>query len=88
MKHTPGPWTVAGVSPFNVLSSDGRMIVNTGRDGSHQTSIKPPEDLANARLIAAAPELLAVLEGYVRTYPNNTRADYARAVIGKATGEK
>jgi hypothetical protein len=41
---------------------------------------------ANARLIAAAPELLDALQEFVARYPNNVGVVLARAAIAKATG--
>lgn len=85
-KHTPGPWCVEGVGI--------RALVRAGTSGvivavRHRLSAQ--ENEANARLIAAAPELLEALEnilsncldsdGLSRAYEN------ARAAIAKATGE-
>lgn len=59
-KHTPGPWRLIDVSEPDyikeVLSDDGRCIAEVIE------SDKPETVWANARLIAAAPELLEVLE--------------------------
>jgi len=70
-KHTPGPWTIEPVRPYVV---DGRLhtIVNNER---YPTAFVPAWDdplpgevegaeeaKANARLIAAAPEMLQVLK--------------------------
>jgi hypothetical protein len=65
MKHTPGPWQIK--SEYEPLSIIGN--VDGPDDGQyHYTSICeveptlfPDENAANARLIAAAPELLAAL---------------------------
>jgi len=60
-KHTPGPWIMEdfgevrmkGISGFRALEgSNGEPITRLVRDNS-------PEGLANAALIAAAPEMLA-----------------------------
>lgn len=48
--HTPGPWTVRLSELF-----DGHYIVSEVEDRSPDED----EDYANARLIAAAPDLLA-----------------------------
>ncbi len=53
-EHTPGPWRVF---PLYVLE-DGRFSVEVRTD-VHYAPVKDIE--ANARLIAAAPELLAAL---------------------------
>jgi hypothetical protein len=57
MKYTPGPWHVA---PFNgglhVWNAAGGVLV------AHCGGLTLDEAKANARLIAAAPKLLAMLE--------------------------
>src|SRR3990167_11499257 len=64
--HTPGPWTTTGDTyPIGVLAShrfgadDPEVVCQIGGD------IKTPEDSneceANARLIAAAPEMVALV---------------------------
>ncbi len=58
MKHTPGPWMQATHSPTDVLA-DGRMMIATARDGLN--GIARDEAVANARLIARAPEFRAAL---------------------------
>jgi len=61
-KHTPGPWFVDNKSPFLVRAGDDI-------DGRHIAHIGPANytprfdvDEPNARLIAAAPDLLEALE--------------------------
>jgi len=56
--HTPGPWRYAGHGGTHVLDSNGRCI----GDAPQPHGMPPEEGEANARLIAAAPELLAALE--------------------------
>lgn len=75
-KHTPGPWVARVDGPFvcggdstvvEAITEDGEyvrreiatLLVDTG-DGE-EGSLTFAEDIANARLIAAAPELLAEL---------------------------
>lgn len=55
--HTPGPWAVEKNAFFDIRSS-GRSIVIHDSELSNNSD----EDLANARLIAAAPEMLEALE--------------------------
>jgi hypothetical protein len=56
-KHTPGPWHVNGRS---IDSIDRRTVATT--EGIYRRERgRPEEQEANARLIAAAPELLAAL---------------------------
>ncbi len=89
--HTPAPWyalaegvTDAAIGYRAIIDSDGYTVCNPSPMGE-----------ANARLIAAAPDLLNALDGlldYLRDYD----ADYpeaapifgkARSAIAKATGE-
>lgn len=111
--HTPGPWTVLPeeadkdylrirgtrlgvrykVANVHHLRFEGVHAVVRERDDA--------ESMANARLIAAAPELLEALknldEAYCRSGGPLTRAERhedrqrliaARAAIAKATGEQ
>ena len=101
-KHTPGPW--------NIGSSDlpvSRMSIHCKghKDSCHSTvalmvsrgaiGISPDEEFANARLIAAAPELLEALEDCVAVMDRELAGlkaiqpelSSARAAIAKATGE-
>lgn len=72
MKHTPGPWTVAGPSANQgesfVIESPENTIAWTSDtwDEDGDRAIVTEEDRANARLIAAAPELLCALTSIYR----------------------
>ena len=99
-KHTPGPWavvtddTAAQVKGFPCIHSDNYIVVGVeGMYGDIET------DYANARLIAAAPDLLEALER-LATFEAFTfeewgddnpevtaRVEYARAAIAKARGQ-
>jgi len=67
LKHTPGPWKTPGHDIPNVhVYGSGRFpaivaycpaLVNAGGAGT-----APDERVANAKLIASAPDLLAALE--------------------------
>ena len=89
-KHTPGPWK------FYDDSSDGKTnrieIVAIGKTVARIYHSVPSEDLPNAHLIAAAPDLLEALR-YVRAaLPHERWADdmkkLADAVIAKAEGQQ
>lgn len=70
-KHTPGPWVVPGERPRFVsanLDPSGEEREHVNRSGSLNSGCwiaeaKGPDALANARLIAAAPDLLEALKG-------------------------
>lgn len=56
-QHTPGPWRPCEETMVRVVVADnGRWIADCDFEGP------PSESDANARLIAAAPDLLAALE--------------------------
>jgi hypothetical protein len=101
-KHTPGKWRYEGpdcFSDFNILppnDTTGALagVVNNGRP--------PAEVLANARLIAAAPEMYEALQAWMdhrsarmssddySTIPAGRMDEIIRAAeaaLAKATGE-
>lgn len=58
-KHTRGPWNAPPSHPFLVRSSNMELVVDCRRGGN---VCYTAEDVANARLIAAAPDLLEACE--------------------------
>jgi len=81
--HTPGPWAVIGTE-VRWLADDETVTTITELEGL------TPRQAANARLIAAAPELLAALQA-VLPYLKGTESfaaqeAQARAAIARATG--
>lgn len=98
-KHTPGPWeTDHETEDQSVLGPDGFMVADCAIFSLMKGA--PTEDRcrANARLIAAAPDLRTMLETMIRyaewqiregadhhpTLPS--AVDAARAAIAKAEG--
>lgn len=96
-KHTPGPWRQSTVNPCSVNKGGGKTAIGIttthGTDDQNYTEFFPSKDEAeaNARLIAAAPELLGALETLTeqaeRAGWNGMSVHAARAAIAKATGE-
>jgi hypothetical protein len=101
MKHTRGPWRFSTEPQPNgcpiVGNARGLMVAVLAHSINYNSQRE--EALANARLIAAAPELLDALEAFLRAPAcgssgpcsvNITVQDYnlkaARAAIAKATG--
>lgn len=107
MKHTPAPWIVK--SPTNIKGDGWTRIMSNGVQIAKVNALHPAgkreagdfeQETANARLIAAAPELLealqALFENCAMTHnrwgdgDNTKEADAAiqaaRAAIAKATG--
>lgn len=91
--YTLGPWYVDSCDDDLVFSSNGLHIATVGNPEQEQ----PREEItANARLIAAAPELLEALEHFfniMHDYESSRRKGYislafdqARAVLAKARG--
>ena len=79
MKHTPGPWiTRAGETNDKYGRTLGVVVDESNNDGvskavcyvSPESDITD-EDVANAKLIAAAPELLEALKE-LQAYANKT----------------
>ena len=94
MTHTPGPWKVEKFSGQGPLDDD-YAISYTHPNGYSQTIARlildHPESVdgvaANATLIAAAPDMLEVLETIMDIGDKACR-DIARAAIRKARGEE
>lgn len=60
-KHTPGPWRILEKSA-SIQDSKGDSIVSWVGIATSNFELKSEEYKANAKLIAAAPELLEALE--------------------------
>src|SRR6185369_2032998 len=61
-KPTPGPWTIADDHTVAVVGGVENLYFNVGPALVDATPLGDAECEANARLIAAAPDLLAALE--------------------------
>ena len=61
MTHTKGPWKVVGLMPVGISDTEGNIIA---RPQAH-SALPVDTYYANARLIAAAPELLEMLRSFV-----------------------
>ena len=86
-QHTPGPWKTveAAYNPPGwlwVQNGPGALLADV-----HQNkNIPPAARNANARLMAAAPEMLAALEYYATD--SSINGEVARAVVAKALGRE
>lgn len=95
-KHTPGPWRINGNNMFRWIVADSEVFTHSGdvnRSAYGGNMVCESVHKANARLIAAAPELLEALKeivdaadgaGWEQLDPSFKKA---RAAIAKATGE-
>lgn len=92
--HTPGPWTIGNTDPllFGRKQGNGTEPIGFVYGPSFaERSAVGQRALANARLIAAAPELLEALQTCITSWHEEDRVkawDKARIVIAKATGEQ
>lgn len=94
-QHTPGPWITGDASIWALDDCEFHAIVDCPLN---QTCRDTETAWANARLIAASPDLLAALENMVSHFPHwaaqidmkqidRDAIGMARAAIAKATGE-
>ena len=74
MAHTPGPWRVGPVDDTVVTAADGSEVAAI--DGDYNQPELWPVMEANARLIAAAPDLLEAMKASIAL------ADQNAAVFG------
>lgn len=87
--HTPGPWLCSGTSVSNPQANRPNATIC---DVSGWGNRDEAEQIANARLIAAAPDLLAALEDMLNLTLDeddiavSSRITKARAAIAKAKG--
>lgn len=105
MSHTPGPWATEineyGSRRIGVVFAGGRNIARICGKGSmpqpaaNSFGALTDESDANARLIAAAPDMLKALEraefcirGYTDSSKRECDLDAIRAAIAKAKGEQ
>lgn len=102
-KHTPGPWyaekngLIWRRPPSDLYENGGSVAgdqpVAKAHAGWYGEGLEPYPVQANARLIAAAPELLEALEGCIDLMDNGGTWSLedqaaARAAIVKAKGEQ
>ena len=89
--HTPGPWTDQSIdeSQWGIYTVDHAVCIGQASQVRPIIQdIKQVERTANARLMAAAPELLEALR-YARRFlkKEDHDVDYIDAIITKATEE-
>ena len=97
MKHTPGPWRIVdmpqeGAPHIAAGTTNDDMTLVAAIIWPYETEGWRAEDEANARLIAAAPDLLEALQvmtwhsGYHSPTTPCSHCAKVRAAIAKATG--
>lgn len=86
-KHTPGPWEVDGVVTVNGEKVSAAVYFVPANDDPAETDRICRVAYRDAHLIAAAPDMLAALQGVVRVADRKTdEFDAARAAIARAIG--
>ena len=88
--HTPGPWVVHPTAHHPAVRSVGTSDTGPRRICTVGSMNGNPVDKKNARLIAAAPELLEALQFVMAASGEqlSTAFEQAQAAIAKATGEQ
>jgi hypothetical protein len=83
--HTAGPWhpVTLGASPDHAWAIDSELVEIARLS---EWPDRKAEAEANARLIAAAPEMLAVLQSLTHPMASEEDLQNALAVIAKAKG--
>lgn len=89
--HTPGPWVIHPTAHHPAVRSVGTAEVGPKRICTVGTMTGSKVDIANAALIAAAPDLLAALQAMVNyanlgAYQRADAFNAAHAAIAKAGG--
>ena len=85
-EHSPAPWSIRqSATHVTVVTASGDAIFHDDK--------RIPGVMADARLIAAAPELLEALTGIIDLYDGRNHEGFAivsnaRAAIAKATGSE
>jgi hypothetical protein len=82
VNYTPGPWSIAGRG-YTIFGSDDAVVISSF---DAETDEEEERYIANARLIAAAPDLLAALEGVIEDSMALARG-YAAATGDRLTDE-
>ncbi len=79
-KHTPGPWHA---KRNGEIWNENEVMYKPAKNFS---AITPSQtEAANAAMIAAAPELFALVRAWCICDPHGTHADACREAIAKAT---
>jgi hypothetical protein len=85
-KHTPGPWEVFYKAKYDEWHVSVPMSEGNMRWGLFDDGVRSENPEADARLIAAAPELLEALKlaQSIIGHPDDAHSRHIAAVIAKA----
>lgn len=81
--HTPGPWVIDSGERLRVIAEGTPWSI---AECTHRSDVGLGERVANARLIAAAPEMLEALERVADLYPDHDYLGKVYDAIDKAKG--
>lgn len=92
--HTPGPWTTEGIVPENKMGREVFIIPENNSEDWIAKMAGHGSSEADARLIAAAPDLLEALKHWQHIWEETdvehddctSASDSAKAAIAKAEG--
>ncbi|WP_455387396.1 hypothetical protein [Petrachloros mirabilis] len=92
-KYTTGPWRISNEYPTiikrdyrSIGSEDGELLAIVLANSNSGYFVSEAEALSNARLIAAAPELLDACKKALYALKGREHAQFLRDAIAKATG--
>jgi hypothetical protein len=95
--HSPAPWSVEPLqwdhgASIAIVSGGSVLCVipprNEDEEPDYHSAVRAPSDEANARLIAAAPELLAALETVLAAFDVMAADTEATTILADAFGEQ
>ena len=70
--HTPGPWRITGPNIRSDNHTDGTgALLFVQQRPFNDSEPDPDEQAANLKLVAAAPKLQAIVEGFLLTLDTN-----------------
>lgn len=88
-KHTPGPWNI---EPYG---NNRQLVIGVYPNDSLAAEVEGPNRVADAHLIAAAPDLLALLQQHLDWFDGKflpvdevAFIEATRATIAKARGDE
>jgi len=86
-KHTPGPWITSLADDTTIIGASGETVAKVS--GDYNDDVMWPTMEANARLIAAAPEMLELLSSLLTCYGSRHKIGYwkdTRELLAKIEG--
>ena len=82
-EHTPGPWTLGSANEYYPYETDTVYTIESGAHSVAEITSGYADSMANARLIAEAPEKFEVLEEWQHYFDNPHADNLIARVRGK-----